>query len=199
MYTNQTQLANTPQKTDTKPNSPNLETEISGVKNVRKWRRTTLVTPKVEGESVNMGKRTTNSRSIMPNSKDSLKKSKQGLSSTTAATAVSKEMRQLNSFKLGLQGCFSVDCEGLPRLRRGGLCMLWKKKVKLDLVSYLTHHIMFKVWDNEEGKTWYCTWIYRCTMNREKDLTWDLLRNVKCDIQDEWFCMGDYNKIMSST
>lgn len=77
--------------------------------------------------------------------------------------------------------------------------MLWNNKVKLDFVSYLTHHIMFKVWDDEEGKNRYCIGIYGWPMNGEKGLIWDLLRNVKCDIQDEWFCMGDYNEIMWST
>lgn len=61
-------------------------------------------------------------------------------------------MRRINSAKLGFEGCFAVECEGLPTSRREaelGLCMLWNNMVQLDLISYSSHHIMFKVCGDE--------------------------------------------------
>lgn len=95
--TNQNQPTNLPLRPDNKPNIPEVETNIGGGKGARKWRRATLVTPKVEGESVKMGKRATDSGSIMPNFDDSTKKSKRGPHSTTAATAAADKQPRRSS------------------------------------------------------------------------------------------------------
>lgn len=59
-------------------------------------------------------------------------------------------MRRLNATRLGFEGCFAVECEGLPSSRRGGLCMLWRHPTKLELVSYSNHHVMCRVCDGNE-------------------------------------------------
>lgn len=41
--------------------------------------------------------------------------------------------------------------------------------MKLDLVSYSTHHKMFKVMDDEEGKNWYSIGIYVWQMSGDKE------------------------------
>lgn len=83
----------------------------------------------------------------------------------------SQEMRRINSIKLGFEGCFAVECEGLPISRRGGLCMLWNDKVKMDLISYSSHHVMFKFSGDGDHNDWFCTGIYGWHKGIEKELT----------------------------
>lgn len=73
---------------------------------------------------------------------------------------VMTEMRLLNSSKFGYEGCLVVDCEGLPKLRRGGLCMLWRQLVDLQLISFSTHQIMCRVQEVGVIENWILSGIY---------------------------------------
>lgn len=43
----------------------------------------------------------------------------------------------LNKFKLDFQNVFVVDYDG----KNGGLALLWKDKVSLEIINYLVNHI----------------------------------------------------------
>ena len=56
---------------------------------------------------------------------------------------------------LGYNSLFIVPCHR----RSGGLAMLWKMDVKLEICNYLSHHIDCGVCD-KEGKEWRLTRFY---------------------------------------
>lgn len=109
-----------------------------------------------------------------------------------------EEMRKINTTKFGYNGCFSVDCEGLPISRRGGLCMMWLDCLSLNILSYSAHHIMCKVSGNVNKGDWFILGIYGWPENNARDRTWRLMTSIKRSMLDPWLCMGDFNEIMWS-
>ena len=57
----------------------------------------------------------------------------------------------------------------------GGLALIWKKEIQLDVVNYTANHIMAKVVE-EDGFVWFLSGFYRCSEAREKVKSWALLR-----------------------
>lgn len=76
--------------------------------------------------------------------------------------------------------------------------MLWKNTVSLELLSFSTRHVMFKISGDEVIKEWYCSGVYGWHNTQDKEKTWELLNTIKRNNREEWLCMGDFNEIMWS-
>lgn len=87
------------------------------------------------------------------------------LSKTKSGKEVASRVKILGSF----HGCLSVDSER----SRGGLYLLWKEEVDLEVLSYSHNHIYSRI--NWEGKAWRFTGIYGHSEGHKKHLTWDLI------------------------
>lgn len=51
----------------------------------------------------------------------------------------------------GLGNLFPVSCSGAGRGRAGGLCLLWREGVEVDIISASLNHILFMVTDSDGG------------------------------------------------
>ena len=49
----------------------------------------------------------------------------------------------------------------------GGLALLWKEEVTLDIINFTDNHILAKVVEND-GFVWYFTGFYGCLEANEK-------------------------------
>lgn len=107
------------------------------------------------------------------------------------------EMRKINE-KLGYKGCFSVDYDGLPRSRRGGLCMMWSDTLILSLISFSMNHILSRVSGDGNKDNWYISGVYGWPETQARSRMWELMSSIKRQEIDRWLCMGDFNEIMWS-
>ena len=57
----------------------------------------------------------------------------------------------------------------------GGLALIWKKEIQLDVVNYTANHILAKVVE-EDGFVWFLSGFYGWPEAREKVKSWALLR-----------------------
>ena len=57
----------------------------------------------------------------------------------------------------------------------GGLALIWKKEIQLDVVNYTASHILAKVVE-EDGFVWFLSGFYGWPEAREKVKSWALPR-----------------------
>lgn len=55
----------------------------------------------------------------------------------------------------------------------GGLAMLWKKGVEVDLLSYSSNHIDVKVQSSSNSLSWRCAGFYGLADQSLRDQSWD--------------------------
>lgn len=79
----------------------------------------------------------------------------------------------------------------------GGLAMMWKEEVRMDLINYTANHIMMKVHE-EEGHGWFLTGFYGWPEASQRGKSWALLNYLKYFVDGPWVCVGDFNAILSS-
>lgn len=93
--------------------------------------------------------------------------------------------------KLGYGNCLCVDREGMS----GGLAMLWKESLDVQVMSYARNFINLEV--NEEGiGRWRLTGFYGFPDNSRRRDSWDLLRSLAGLSDLPWCIIGDFNDIL---
>lgn len=105
---------------------------------------------------------------------------------TKSSCGILEEVR----IKLGFYGCFTVK----PIRRSGGLAMLWKEELSLEVVNFSNHHIHVKVRAEGCELDIYFTGFYGAPMTSNQDHSWALLTSLKREL-DPWCVLGDFNKI----
>uniref|UniRef100_A0A2N9GDB5 Reverse transcriptase domain-containing protein n=1 Tax=Fagus sylvatica TaxID=28930 RepID=A0A2N9GDB5_FAGSY len=81
------------------------------------------------------------------------------------------------------------------RNKGGGLCLLWKKEIKLRVNSYSHSHIDAIVNENQQD-TWRFTGFYGAPETHKRDESWNLLRRLNSQMTVPWCCMGDFNELV---
>uniref|UniRef100_A0A2N9FFZ2 Reverse transcriptase domain-containing protein n=1 Tax=Fagus sylvatica TaxID=28930 RepID=A0A2N9FFZ2_FAGSY len=81
------------------------------------------------------------------------------------------------------------------RNKGGGLCLFWKKDVKLSVQSFSHSHIDALVNDNQPD-TWRFTGFYGAPETHKREESWDLLRRLNAQLKLPWCCMGDFNELV---
>lgn len=94
--------------------------------------------------------------------------------------------------KLGFSDCLTVSALG----RNGGLALLWKNDVKVDIVNFSQSHI--SAWMEVEGVTprWFFTGFYGEPKASKRNSSWNLLKVLKPHNITHWIVMGDFNEIL---
>ena len=77
----------------------------------------------------------------------------------------------------------------------GGLALLWKEEMILDVINFTDNHILVKVVE-DDGFVWYLTGFYRWPEANEKRKSWALLSHLQSFIESPWCCIGDFNAIL---
>ena len=80
----------------------------------------------------------------------------------------------------------------------GGLALLWKDSIHLDVVDYIKNHILAKVVE-EDGFVWFLIGFYGWPDAAQKAKSWGLLRHLRTIVDGLWVCIGDYNAMLNST
>ncbi|KAK6141980.1 hypothetical protein DH2020_020745 [Rehmannia glutinosa] len=101
---------------------------------------------------------------------------------------------RINEIKseLGYVGCFSVDCVG----RSGGLDLLWVNSITVSVLNYSRFHINVSIVD-EFDFNWRCTCFYGQPNRSNRELSWNLLRELSGMPSLPWCVIGDCNDILS--
>ena len=80
---------------------------------------------------------------------------------------------------------------------RGGLALLWKRDVSLDVINFIENHILAKVVE-EDGFVWYLTCFYGWPETSQKAKSWALLSHLSSFVDGPWMCIRDFNATLHS-
>ncbi|PPD86265.1 hypothetical protein GOBAR_DD16799 [Gossypium barbadense] len=92
-----------------------------------------------------------------------------------------------------MEGCVAVNSEG----KSGGLALLWREGVKVEVQNFSNYHIDSLV-SLEESKVIRFTGFYGNYDPNARNLSWDMLRRVKRMVKEGWIVGGDFNAILNN-
>ena len=81
--------------------------------------------------------------------------------------------------------------------RSGGLALLWKREVNLNIKSFNNFHIDAIVTEVNTSLEWRITGFYGHPQTHLRHESWNLLSLLCSQMQLPWFCFGDFNEIVS--
>ena len=85
----------------------------------------------------------------------------------------------------------------VPSVRRGGgLVLLWRSSMKVDVQTYSPNHIDAIVTDDHGNRKWRFTGFYGHTETGKREESWRLLEELERRYALPWICMGDFNEIL---
>lgn len=98
--------------------------------------------------------------------------------------------------KLGFTNCVSIDCNGSGRDRSGGLCLLWKDELNIQINSFSSNYIggVCKE-DNDDARAWFFAGVYGCPTDPQKKETWRLVQSIYNDLGERLIIFADFNDI----
>ena len=79
----------------------------------------------------------------------------------------------------------------------GGLALIWKAEVQLDVINFTEHHILARVVE-DDGFAWMLTCFYEWLEASQKHKSWALFNHLRSFVDCPWCCIGDFNAIISS-
>ena len=80
----------------------------------------------------------------------------------------------------------------------GGLALLWKEEVTLDVINFTDNHILAKVVEND-GFVWHLIGFYGWPETNEKQKSWALLSQLRTLVEGPWCCIVDFNAIFHAS
>ena len=106
-------------------------------------------------------------------------------------TKLKKEWLDLIKEKCKMKNCFVVPSIGSS----GGLIMVWKEELKVDIKTFSQNHIDAWVNDGEVG-WWHFTGFYGHPDMAKRHESWAKLRHLKRSSSLPWLVIGDFNEIV---
>ncbi|XP_075658946.1 uncharacterized protein LOC142628792 [Castanea sativa] len=80
----------------------------------------------------------------------------------------------------------------------GGLALIWKEEVRLEVINYTDNHVLAKVVE-DDGFQWFLTGFYGWPETTQKHKSWALLRHISSLVNGPWCCVGDFNAFLHSS
>ena len=80
--------------------------------------------------------------------------------------------------------------------RVGGLCLMWKNNVQIEVVEFNKYLIAVKILD--PGGDWNLVGFYGPPYASKKRKAWENLCALLETFQEPWICFGDFNIVMDS-
>ena len=74
--------------------------------------------------------------------------------------------------------------------------MIWKKDIKLDIVTYGPHHIDTIAIELSSCLRWRITGFYGHSDTYKSNDSWKLLTSLHHQFQLPWLCLKDFNEII---
>lgn len=110
-----------------------------------------------------------------------------------AETKLNKKEVEKRRRSISHLNCLFVPSKG----QSGGLAMIWKKDIKLDIVTYGPHHTDAIVTETNSGFRWRITSFYGHLNTHKRNDSWKLLTFLHHQFQLPWLCLRDFNEIIS--
>ncbi|KAK6163315.1 hypothetical protein DH2020_000179 [Rehmannia glutinosa] len=82
-----------------------------------------------------------------------------------------------------------------PR-QTGGLALLWKKDIRVDIQTYSRNHIDAIIFKDSESQPWRLTGCYGEPIPTRRHHTWSLLHWLSTKSTIPWLCVGDFNEVL---
>ncbi|XP_075669880.1 uncharacterized protein LOC142639613 [Castanea sativa] len=79
----------------------------------------------------------------------------------------------------------------------GGLALIWKEDVRLEVINYTENHVLAKVVE-DTGFQWFLTGFYGWLKSCQKHKSWALLKHLSSLVTGPWCCIGDFNAYLHS-
>ena len=95
--------------------------------------------------------------------------------------------------KLDFVNGFYVQREG----KGGGLAMLWRKEINLEIKSYSKHHIDAVITEEATSFKWRIIGFYGHPETHRRKESWSFLNTLNQQYRLPWLCLGDFNEILS--
>lgn len=89
-----------------------------------------------------------------------------------------------------------VDCRGVRRERVGGLILLWKEKMYVNIRSWSLNHVAGTMVDDEDGQLWNLFCVYGHPEEHNKRKTWHLIQSLFRDFCDRTLSFGVLKDIL---
>ncbi|KAJ1420313.1 Zinc knuckle CX2CX4HX4C [Sesbania bispinosa] len=96
----------------------------------------------------------------------------------------------------GYSGVMGVNCRGEGKRHAGGLAVIWKNSLDVNIISYCENHITMKINLIAEGISFLLSGIYGFPENSNKERTWQLMNSLKPESRTPWLCMRDFNEVL---
>ena len=102
---------------------------------------------------------------------------------------------------------FNKHCRELPFPNKfiikkpyggGGLALIWKNEVKMEVINFTNNHILARV-EEEDGFVWMLTCFYGWPEACQKPQSRALLNHLRSFVDGPWCCVGDFNAILHSS
>jgi hypothetical protein len=94
-------------------------------------------------------------------------------------------------FSLGFDSSFAVSSSG----RSGGLGLFWNNDVDVSVKKYSNYHIGTIVSEHRK-ELWRMSFIYGEPDRSLRYRTWDIMKQMRSDMDLPWVCIGDFNEIL---
>ncbi|KAM1107410.1 hypothetical protein EV1_004132 [Malus domestica] len=97
--------------------------------------------------------------------------------------------------KLNFDRSFTMASRG----RSGGLCVLWKDDIDLNLQSYSQNHIDLDVGGIGDVDYWRITCFFGFPVVRDRYKSRQLLDALRENGDKPWLCLGNFNEILQAS
>lgn len=96
--------------------------------------------------------------------------------------------------KFNFDRSFTVDNRG----NSGGLCVLWKEELNLNLRSYSQNHVDFDVGVPGDVQYWRLTGFYGYPTVSDHSKLWQIIDTLCGNAAHSWLCIRDFNEILQA-
>ena len=110
-------------------------------------------------------------------------------------TKLSKEEMTKKKYTIGFTEGLVVASNG----SKGGLALLWKKEVMLDVQTFGPWHIDVEVGGADGMGKWRFIGFYGQPDTSRREETWRILKRLGNSNHLPWLCMGDFNESVSDS
>lgn len=96
--------------------------------------------------------------------------------------------------RLKFANSFVVEARGLS----GGLCLLWDKKVHIQILESSMNFIHTIISSKGDPSDFECSFIYGNPRFQQRRNLWTRILRLNYDRNRLWVCLGDFNEILAA-
>ncbi|KAL4323711.1 hypothetical protein GQ457_11G030340 [Hibiscus cannabinus] len=95
----------------------------------------------------------------------------------------------------GFDHSFRVEADGFS----GGIWVLWKQSVRVDVLAVSNQFVHARCWDNRTSRSFFVTFVYASPNRQKRNGLWHSLDALRPINDMAWVLGGDFNAITSSS